>query len=108
MPVVGDGRVTVAVPGTPVKLSAGTFDNPQTFASGAIVRSALVAPIPTNTTKVAVGGPNVRATVAAERGIQLIPTAAPIRLFTDDLSDISVDALTAGEGVTFTWDQGPS
>jgi hypothetical protein len=55
-----------------------------------------------NTTRVAVGGTGVDATVATGNGISLA-AGETITLAVDNLADVFVDALTNGEGVRYTY-----
>jgi hypothetical protein len=99
MAVLGGGRLVIPAAGTQKNLGQGTGD----VTPGAVLARVSVSPLPANTTVVYVGGPNTKATLGSENGIALVPTAAPFAFFTDDLSDIWVDARTNGEGVSFSY-----
>jgi hypothetical protein len=89
---IGDGRAVVAASGTAVQLS--TTPN--------IVTAVQVTALPTNTNLVWVGGPTVKAAVGQERGTPLSELDT-FYMEVADLSRVYIDAITNGEGVTFTY-----
>ncbi len=86
-----DGRKVVAAAGTREQLSAST----------ASVVSVYITALSTNTNVVVVGGAAVVAAAATRAGIGL-PAGATVELKADQLSDIWVDVVTLGEGVSYT------
>lgn len=87
------GFLNVAAAGTPQQLSqAGS-------------REIIVQARPSNTGNVAIGGDNTvrAATGAGQRGLILTPTASPVKILVDDVSDIWVDAATNGEGINYLY-----
>jgi hypothetical protein len=86
------GRRVVTTPGTPVQMST-------TSQSAVQVR---VRALTTNTNNVALGGDNtVRAAAGSETGVVLKATDPSIVIEVDDVTDLWVDAVTAGEGVVW-------
>lgn len=97
------GRIIIAAAGTPKQLGkdAATTMTPATGSDGAITR-LIVRAIETNTNHVVLGGPGVVAAAATRNGVALAPTGPPLILEdVDDLTDIWVDAITSGEGLSF-------
>lgn len=89
---INSGRQTVTTPGTAVALK-----------SIATICSKLIVTAPgSNTNAVYIGGKTVSAQSGSEQGLLLNPTGSAI-LDIDDLSKVYIDAVTGGEGVTFTW-----
>ncbi len=87
---LGHGVTTVPTVGTDVVLAASTA------AHWVMIQSQT-----DNTSKVAVGASGVDATIATGNGILLNPGDWTPRIDIDDLADIYVDALVAGEGVRY-------
>lgn len=89
---VGDGRTVVPVAATRVQLGAsvGPLD------------SVAVQALEGNTGAVVVGGNTVVAALETRRGIAL-SAGQVVTLATDDLSDVWLDAMVSGEGVTYTY-----
>ncbi len=88
---IGDGRKTVATAGTAEALAASTP-----------AKVVFITAETDNTNPVTVGGSTVVGAEATRRGTPLYP-GETITLLCDDLADIYVDAITNGEGVTFTY-----
>lgn len=91
-PNVGDGRKTVAVAGTAVRL----------VSSNTPCRKVDIQALPSNTDQVAVGSSAVVATAGSERGTVLAP-GGTATLSVQDLYALYIDAAVSGEGVTFTY-----
>lgn len=89
---IGDGRAVVASSGTAVALS--TTPN--------VVTAVQITALPTNSNKVWVGGPTVKAAVGQERGMPL-DASDSFYMEVADLSRVYVDAITNGEGVTYVY-----
>lgn len=89
---IGDGRAVVAASGTAVPIS--TTPN--------YVTAVTVTALPTNTNLVWVGGPTVKAAVGQERGMPL-DASDSFYMEVADLNRIYIDAITNGEGVTYTY-----
>ena len=88
---VGDFRKEVAIPGTAVQLDDNTC------------KRCIVQALSDNTNPIEVGGANVVAATATQRGLGLQPGQAQ----TFDISNTNllwVDALTAGEGVSVIYE----
>ena len=88
---IGDGRKVVAVPGTAVQLSATSVKCQK------VEITALF-----NTNAVSVGGSTTLATAGSERGKILYPGDSET-FYVDNLTKLYVDALTAGNGITFVY-----
>lgn len=88
---IGQGRVEVATPGTPVALGATTA-----------CKSITVQAEKDNTSDIIIGGTGVIGPLATREGIYLAPGDS-IDLPIDDISKVYVDALVATEGVTFIY-----
>ncbi len=89
------GRLEVAVPGTAEPLSSGA-------AVSVAARRVTVAALSTNTQAVSVGGSDVIAAALTRRGIPLLAASPPITVEgIDELGDVFVDVIVAGEGVSF-------
>ena len=88
---IGDGRQVVAVPGTAVQLSATSVKCQK------VEITALF-----NTNAVSVGGSTTLATAGSERG-KILMAQDSITIFVDNLTKIYIDALVAGEGVTYIY-----
>lgn len=86
-----NGRQVVPTPGTPVQLSTSTST------AAWVVLTALS----TNTNPVVVGGAGVVAAAGTRTGIALGPGASTPAINVDQLSDLYVDVVTAGEGVSY-------
>lgn len=86
-----DGRQTVTSAGTRVQLS--TTSTP-------ILTVAIQAETD-NTNPVTVGGATVVGALATRRGIAL-SAGASVTLAVNNLTDIYIDSITNGEGVTYT------
>lgn len=84
-----NGRKTVTTPGTAVALSAS-----------AACAWVSVTALPSNGDVVAVGGSGVLATVGSETGLLLGPGAS-VTVPTNNVSKVFVDAVVAGNGVSF-------
>lgn len=91
-PNIGDGRKTVTVAGTPERL----------VASNTPCKKVEVQALPGNTNNIAIGASTVDAAAGAERGI-VIPPTGYATLYIEDLYALYVDAVTSGEGVSFTY-----
>jgi len=89
---VADNRKTVTTPGTAVALASSTT-----------CKRIHIQALDTNTNPVVVGGSTVVAASGTRRGIALLPYNS-ITLSVDNLSDVYVDAVTAGEGVSFLYE----
>lgn len=87
---VGDGRQTVTTPGTAVALAAST----------AIKEVTITAELD-NLTVVTVGGSTVVGALATRRHAAL--SSDSVTLKADNLAEVYIDAITATEGVTFTY-----
>lgn len=84
-----NGRKTVTTPGTPVAL-----------ASSAACAWVAVTALASNADVVSVGGSGVLATAGSETGVVLAPGAS-VTIPTTNVSNVFVDALVAGNGVSF-------
>lgn len=98
MASIVSGRKVVAASGTAERLSATSL---------AINRITIAAETD-NVNPVVVGGSDVVAALATRKGIPLSATSPPITFDAevdgvDELGDIWIDAVTAGEGVTFIY-----
>lgn len=93
MPNVTSNRTVVAAAGTAVALSA----TPQP------ARCLIITPIRSNTNLVAIGGADTDATLASEKGVLLKPTDPALILYDVELSKVFVDAVTSGEGVSYSF-----
>jgi len=89
---IGTGRKTVTTSGTEVQLVASS-----TPCLEVTIQAEL-----DNTNVVVVGDVNVVAALATRQGIALSPGES-ITLVIDDVQKIYIDAITNGEGVTFTY-----
>lgn len=87
---IADGNKTVPTPGTAVKLTASVTS----------IKKVLITAMEANTDMVVVGGSTVVAAKATRRGIPLPPLSS-LEVFIDDLSKIYIDAVVAGNGVTY-------
>lgn len=90
-PNIGDGIQLVAAAGTPEALASATP-----------IRLVVVQALPENTGNVAVGSSTVVAAAGTRRGYALAPGQS-VALRVTDLSKVYVDAVTSGEGVSFTY-----
>lgn len=96
---IGSGRKTVTTPGTEVPLSSVSLP---------LVRKVDVQAELDNTDVVVVGSGNsgsgveVVAALATRRGIAL-EAGDSYTLYVNDLADVYIDAVVAGEGVTFNY-----
>lgn len=88
----GSGRKTVTSSGTAVPLS----DVPN------IVTSLQITALPTNSNLVWVGGSNVKAQVGQQVG-QPLNANDSFYVAVADINRVYLDAITDGEGVTFTY-----
>lgn len=88
---VKDGRQTVTTPGTAVALAAST-------ACTEVIATAETD----NTDIVVIGGSTVVAALSTRRGNPLY-AGDSFAISTNDLAEVFIDALTAGDGVTFTY-----
>ena len=88
---VGDGRAFVTTPGTAVALAAST-----------VIKEVTVTSELNNLTVIVVGGSTVVAAEATRRGTPLYPGDS-VTLKSDNLAEVFIDAITATEGVTFTY-----
>lgn len=86
---LANGRVTVPTPGTAVAL-----------AGSAACAWVSVSALPSNTGLVCVGGAGVLATAGSETGVVLWPGGS-VTVPTTNVANVYVDALVAGEGVSF-------
>ncbi len=89
---VADGVVTVTTPLTDVPL----------VGSSTPAKVVIIQAQTDNTGAIAVGGEGVVATIATGTGI-ILYAGDSITLEVDDLADVWIDALVAGEGVRFTY-----
>lgn len=88
---VDDGRQTVTTPGTAVALAAST------------TCTEIIATAETdNTDIIVIGGSTVVAALSTRRGNPLYPGDS-MSITSDNLSKVYIDAIVAGEGVTFTY-----
>ena len=94
---IATGRKVVASAGTAEALA--TENTP--------VSRIIISAETNNTNPVVVGDANVVATIATRQGTPISPNAdddpSHIELFDVDLKDVYIDAVTTGEGVTFTY-----
>ena len=88
---IADGRKVVTVAGTAEALASSTA-----------CKLITITAETDNTDIVVVGGSTVVAALATRRGIPLYPGDS-YELGIDDLSDVYIDALVSGEGVTYTY-----
>lgn len=88
---VGDGRQIVPTPGTAVALAASTP-----------IKSVTIIAELDNTNPVVVGGSTVVAASATRRGVPL-NAGGSFTIDADNLIEVFVDAVTADEGVTYTY-----
>jgi len=72
----------------------------EALAAPTVAQSVIIQAKTNNTSKIAVGGAGVDATVATGTGVLLDP-GETITLAIDDLSDVFIDALVSGEGVRY-------
>lgn len=86
-----DGRKVIA--------SAGTRE--PLFATEESCSGVIIQALRTNATNIAVGGYNVNVSTGSEAGIILTPGQSET-MFTNDASKIYIDAITTGDGVSFT------
>ncbi len=90
-------------------VTAGGTAEPLVAVSVAI-RTVWIMAETDNTNPVVVGGADVVAALATRKGVALRATDPPLRLSSadgiDELSDIYVDAVTNGDGVTFVYAAG--
>lgn len=86
------GRKTVTTPGTAEAIGSTTS-----------VKRVHVASLTTNTSYVYVGGSDAKATAGSQNGIPLIGGGS-WTFEIDDIADVFIDALVAGEGVSFTYE----
>lgn len=89
---INSNRKTVTVPGTAEKL----------LSSETVCRQVIITAPATNSDAVYVGGSNVSAVSGSEKGLLLNPTGSA-SIDIDDVSKVWIDAVVAGEGVTFTY-----
>lgn len=91
---IGQGRATVTTPGTPVALGGQQR-----------VEKLIIVAETNNTNPVVVGGEGVIAAIGTREGVPLDPSSGEsrIELCNTDLSRVFIDAVTATEGVTFTY-----
>lgn len=92
-----NGRAVVPTPGTAVQFGANSV----------ATRTIVITALSTNTNPVSVGGAGVVAAAGARTGMGILPNSDPLVLeyehgFTD-IKELWVDAVTAGEGVSFTY-----
>lgn len=85
------GRKTVAVPGTAEPLAAVSTPCKK------LVVSAF------GNDMVSIGDSATLVASGSERGIILIPGNDPVTLEVDNLADVYIDAITAGDGVCFVY-----
>ena len=94
------GRKTVTAAGTAEPLSAASVS----------VRSLWIMAETDNTNPVTVGGSAVVGALATRAGITLRATDPPLKLTSadgvDELSDVFIDAITNGDGVTYAYTPG--
>lgn len=95
---IGHGRAVVVTPGTPVVLGAPTR-----------IKRVHITPRLGNTELVVVGGSGVLAGTADDSGntrvgTVLLPGGLPFSFEVDNLNKVYVDAVTAGDGVTFSYE----
>ncbi len=88
---IGHGVKTVTTPATAEALAGSTA-----------CKMVIVQAQSDNTNPVAVGGSGVVATIATGTGVLLYPGEV-VTLLADNLADVFVDAITAGEGVRFAY-----
>lgn len=88
---LGDGRVVSVTPATAV-----------VFGAAQPCRRIVATALPTNTDVVAVGASTVLAALGSRRGITLAPGQS-VEVPIDDVSKLYLDAVVAGEGVTFVY-----
>lgn len=89
---IGDGRKVVATPGIAVQLSTTSVK----------CQKVEITALPSNTNAVAVGSSTILATAGSETG-KILYAQDSITLFVDNLTKIYIDALIAGQGVTFIY-----
>ena len=93
-----NSRIIVNTPGTPRPLSEG---------SRSVVTVTITA-LAANTTAIHVGGPAVRARAGEANGLPMSGGTRPdsATFNSVDLADIWIDAINAGDGVSFlAWEQ---
>ena len=93
-----NARVVILTPGKPQPLSETTR----------LVSTVTVTALAANTTAIHVGGSQVRARAGEANGLPMSGGTRPDSATFDsvDLSQIWIDAITAGEGVSFlAWEQ---
>ena len=89
---IGHGVKTVSTNGTDEALAASTA-----------CKRVIIQAQTDNGGAVAIGAAGVDATVATGNGISLVATSPPVVLDIDNLADIYVDAVVAGEGVRYIY-----
>ena len=95
---LGEGRQVVTTAGTREPL---TNDAAYSVPTGPI-RTLVITALSGNTDKVVVGGAGVIAALATRRGTPLAASETLV-LECDDISDVYLDSVVSGEGVSFTW-----
>tara|TARA_R110002126_G_scaffold135589_4_gene279898 strand:- start:461 stop:853 length:393 start_codon:yes stop_codon:yes gene_type:complete len=90
-PFIGDGRTVVAAPGTAVPLAAGTT-----------CKTVTVQAEKDNTGDIIVGGSGVVGPLLTRTGSYLSPGDS-IDLPINDLNSVYIDAMVAGDGVTYIY-----
>ena len=89
-----DGRKTVTSAGTAVPLSATSIQ----------VDYVIIMAETDNTGYICVGASTVVATVLTRRGIPLYAGDTPLVLEAVDLSQVYIDSVVSGDGVTFLYE----
>ena len=89
--VVGDGRQTVPTPGTAVALAGSTA-----------IKEVTITAEEDNEGVVVSGGSTVVADLATRRGTPSFAMDS-VTILADDLAEVFIDAVVAGEGVTYTY-----
>lgn len=90
---IGNLRVIVPTPGTPVQVSTSHI------ACDLIVVSGLTG----NANLCAVGSQNVRAAAASQAGMVVISANPPLFIYLDDLFKLWVDAIGANDGIAVAY-----
>jgi hypothetical protein len=84
------GRKTITTAGTAERLAASTP-----------VKGVAVQALSSNAQNIAIGGSGVNAALGSENGIVLAASAS-VSLPCDDLTDVFLDVLADGEGISYS------
>lgn len=103
---IGSGQAKVVTPGTPFALK--TKPTTTTSQDSTACHRIMITALPSNVGVVMVGGSDVLATSGSEKGIALANMTKeqnfPIEIKIEDLSKVFIDAVNAGDGVSFAYE----